>query len=202
MLGGAKDRPVIQTGPDTALLVIDVQNDFLPGGALAVPEGDTIIPVINHLMTLPFGCVVASRDWHPADHISFRPSGPWPAHCVAGTHGAEFPDALRTEFFTGIISKATSADQDSYSAFSEKPGSPQDDLCSFLRGRGITRVVLTGLVLDYCVAATAADAVRLGFHSMIVAEACRAISPGEALMTRLRSEGSEIVTQTELDSGP
>ena len=184
-----------------ALLVIDVQNDFLPGGSLAVPDGDAVIPVINHLTTLPFGCIVASRDWHPEAHASFAPAGRWPVHCVADTSGAAFPPGLETSRFTRVVSKGVSAGTEAYSAFADEQGRDETALADFLRGGGIGRVFLCGLALDYCVAATAADAVRSGFRSMIVADACRAIAPGAELNARLRQEGSEVITYAELARG-
>ena len=176
---------------EEALIVIDVQNDFCPGGALAVAGGDEIIPRINALMD-EFGTVVLTQDWHPADHASFAanhpgaapfsltemPYGPqvlWPVHCVQGTAGAEFHPGLRTDPAQLVIRKGFRPEIDSYSAFFENDRSTPTGLEGYLRSRGISRLVLVGLATDYCVAYSAADAARLGFAVTILEGACRAI---------------------------
>jgi nicotinamidase/pyrazinamidase len=162
-----------------ALLVVDVQQDFLPGGALAVGGGDLIIDPLNrHLKEfnqrgLP---IFATRDWHPPDHCSFRErGGPWPVHCVAGTRGAEFPPRLALPPDTRIISKATAAKADAYSGFENT------DLASRLRQLGCRRVFIGGLATDYCVQATALDARRENFEVVILGDAIRAVElrPGD-----------------------
>lgn len=174
-----------------ALIVIDVQNDFCPGGALAVAEGDAIIPRINALMG-DFRTVVLTQDWHPADHASFAanhagaapfsltqmPYGPqvlWPTHCVQGTDGAAFHPALRTDPAQLVIRKGFRAAIDSYSAFFENDHSTATGLDGYLRSRGVTRVTLVGLATDYCVAYSALDAAKLGFAATVLMGACRAI---------------------------
>lgn len=174
-----------------ALIVIDVQNDFCPGGALAVAEGDAIIPRINALMG-DFQTVVLTQDWHPADHASFAanhagaapfslnqmPYGPqvlWPTHCVQGTDGAAFHPALRTDPAQLVIRKGFRAAIDSYSAFFENDHSTATGLDGYLRSRGVTRVTLVGLATDYCVAYSALDAAKLGFTATVLMGACRAI---------------------------
>lgn len=174
-----------------ALIVIDVQNDFCPGGALAVAGGDEIIAQINSLID-EFETVVLTQDWHPADHTSFAtnhpdaapfslidmPYGPqvlWPVHCVQGTSGAAFHSALRTDPAQMIIRKGFRPQIDSYSAFFENDRSTPTGLEGYLRERGITTVTLVGLATDYCVAYSALDAARLGFSATIVESACRAI---------------------------
>lgn len=176
---------------EEALIVIDVQNDFCPGGALAVAGGDEIIPRINALMD-EFGTVVLTQDWHPANHASFAanhpgaapfsltemPYGPqvlWPVHCVQGTAGAEFHPGLRTDPAQLVIRKGFRPEIDSYSAFFENDRSTPTGLEGYLRSRGISRLVLVGLATDYCVAYSAADAARLGFAVTILEGACRAI---------------------------
>lgn len=176
---------------EEALIVIDVQNDFCPGGALAVAGGDEIIPRINALMD-EFGTVVLTQDWHPASHASFAanhpgaapfsltemPYGPqvlWPVHCVQGTAGAEFHPGLRTNPAQLVIRKGFRPEIDSYSAFFENDRSTPTGLEGYLRSRGISRLVLVGLATDYCVAYSAADAARLGFAVTILEGACRAI---------------------------
>lgn len=174
-----------------ALIVIDVQNDFCPGGALAVGGGDEIIAEINALMD-QFETVVLTQDWHPAGHTSFAanhpgaapfsltemPYGPqvlWPVHCVQGTDGAAFHPALRTDPAQMIIRKGFRAAIDSYSAFFENDRTTPTGLEGYLRTRGVTAVTLVGLATDYCVAYSAADAARLGFAATILESACRAI---------------------------
>ncbi|GAA4499383.1 bifunctional nicotinamidase/pyrazinamidase [Gluconacetobacter tumulicola] len=165
-----------------ALLVIDLQNDFLPGGALAVPDGDAVIPVINHLTLLPFGQQAASQDWHPHFHVSFasthgRKATPdhWPDHCVAGTHGAELAATLHQARIGMVIRKGRDPDVDSYSAFMDNDRATRTGLDSCLKGLGISRVFITGLALDYCVRFTAIDAKALGFETIVVEDACRAV---------------------------
>jgi nicotinamidase/pyrazinamidase len=178
--------------PDTdALIVIDVQNDFCPGGALAVTEGDKIIPAINALMT-DFPIVVLTQDWHPGTHLSFAdnhpgaapysmtemPYGPqvlWPAHCVQGTRGAEFHGALRTGPAQMVIRKGFRPGIDSYSAFFENDRVTPTGLEGYLRSRGVTRLELVGLATDFCVAYSALDAAGLGFAVTVRAAECRAI---------------------------
>jgi nicotinamidase/pyrazinamidase len=174
-----------------ALIVIDVQNDFCPGGALAVAGGDEIISRINGLMD-DFVTVVLTQDWHPANHASFAanhpgaapfslttmPYGPqvlWPTHCVQGTTGAEFHKDLRTEPAQLIVRKGFRAGIDSYSAFFENDQTTPTGLEGYLRNRGVTTVTLVGLATDYCVAYSALDAARLGFRATVLEGACRAI---------------------------
>ena len=187
-------------GPGDALLVVDVQNDFLPGGALAVNQGDQVVPVINRCVTR-FArrglAVVASRDWHPADHCSFQArGGTWPAHCVAGTEGAAFAPGLRLPDDVILVSKATTVDTDAYSAF--EGTSLADDL----RQRGVRRVIVTGLATDYCVLNTALDARREGFEVVVLADAVRAVDvepgDGERAMARMVETGCVVTTSDEL----
>lgn len=179
-------KPEIQ-----ALIVIDVQNDFCPGGALAVAGGDEIISRINGLIG-DFATVVLTQDWHPADHASFAanhpgaapfslttmPYGPqvlWPTHCVQGTKGADFHADLRTDPAHLVIRKGFRPQIDSYSAFFENDHSTATGLDGYLRSRGVTDVTLVGLATDYCVAYSALDAARLGFRATVLEGACRAI---------------------------
>lgn len=169
----------IHLGPEDALLVIDMQYDFLPGGSLGVPDGHEVIAPINHLLAL-YGAekrpVFASRDWHPQNHCSFTAQGgPWPPHCVAGTHGAEFAEELALPDDVIVISKADTADKDAYSAFNGT------SLAQQLRDRGIRRVAVCGLATDYCVLNTVTDSLDEGFDTLIVPEAMRAVdvTPGD-----------------------
>ena len=156
---------------DDALIIVDVQNDFCPGGALAVGDGDAVVPIINALAPR-FGTVVATQDWHPADHRSFTArGGPWPVHCVAGTTGAAFHPDLNTAPIDLTVRKAMVAEQEAYSGFDGT------DLAEQLRERGVRRVYVTGLALDYCVDATALDARQAGFDTYVIEDATRAVFP-------------------------
>lgn len=174
-----------------ALIVIDIQNDFCPGGALAVAGGDEIIPRVNALMA-EFPVRVLTQDWHPADHSSFAanhagaapfslidmPYGPqvlWPTHCVQGSRGAAFHDGLRTDPADLVIRKGFRTAIDSYSAFFENDHKTPTGLEGYLRSRGVTELTLVGLATDFCVAYSAIDAAGLGFGVTVLEGACRAI---------------------------
>jgi nicotinamidase/pyrazinamidase len=156
-----------------ALLIVDLQNDFLPGGALAVPDGDTVIPVLNRYVAAARNAnvpIFASRDWHPADHCSFKPQGGiWPPHCIAGAPGAGFSTALDLPGTTEVISKAQARDKDAYSAF-EGTG-----LAERLREQGVGRLLIGGLATDYCVLNTVRDAIGNGFEVLLLTDAIRAV---------------------------
>ncbi|SHL77683.1 bifunctional nicotinamidase/pyrazinamidase [Hymenobacter psychrotolerans] len=175
-----------------ALLLIDIQNDFVPGGALAVSGGEAIIPLVNALQPR-FELVVATQDWHPAGHGSFASSHPgrqpfeqtelyglpqtlWPDHCVQGTPGADFHPALDQHRIEAIFRKGTNPDIDSYSGFFDNGHRKSTGLADYLRGRGVTQVYLAGLAADYCVYFSAKDALQQGFEVFFVEEATRAIS--------------------------
>jgi len=162
---------ILQMGD--ALIVVDVQTDFLPGGALGVPAGDEVVPVLNRYLGewrargLP---VFATRDWHPPGHCSFRErGGPWPPHCVAESQGARFASALDLPPATVVISKGTTPDQDAYSGFQ---GTDLDDC---LRRIGVRRVFVGGLATDYCVVSTFRDALARGYRTIVLADAIRAV---------------------------
>jgi nicotinamidase/pyrazinamidase len=199
-----------------ALVVIDVQNDFCPGGALAVPEGDAVVPVINRLQRR-FETVVLTQDWHPADHGSFAsmhgaepfstarmPYGEqvlWPDHCVQGTEGAALHRDLDLNRAQLLVRKGFRPDVDSYSAFFENDHRTVTGLAGYLRERGIEAVTLAGLATDFCVAYSALDAARLGFRVRVVGDACRAIDLAGSLAARtaeMRAAGVAIVTSGEL----
>jgi nicotinamidase/pyrazinamidase len=191
-----------------ALIVIDVQNDFCPGGALAVAGGDEIISRINGLME-DFATVVLTQDWHPATHASFAanhpgaapfslttmPYGPqvlWPTHCVIGSPGAAFHAALRTDPAQMVIRKGFRPEIDSYSAFFENDHQTPTGLEGYLRSRAVTAVTLVGLATDYCVAYSALDAARLGFTVTVLEGATRAIDLNGSLTEardKLRAAG-------------
>ena len=172
-----------------ALLLIDIQNDFLPTGALPVPEGDQIIPIANALMPR-FSHIVATQDWHPADHGSFAANHPgkkpgdlitlngppqilWPTHCVQNTPGAEFAPALDRARITHIIQKGTDPAIDSYSGFFDNGHRKATGLHDYLRAHNITHLHLLGLATDYCVKFTALDARQLGYTVTLIEDACR-----------------------------
>jgi len=153
-----------------ALIVVDVQRDFCPGGALAVPQGDQVVPASNRLFALADWFTVATRDWHPADHCSFvSQGGIWPVHCVAGTNGAAFHPALDAEKIRHVVSKATTREAEAYSGFQGT------DLSAALAARGIRRVFVAGLATDYCVKATALDARKAGLDVIVVEDAVRGV---------------------------
>lgn len=160
----------IAIAPDDALIVVDVQHDFLPGGALAVADGDRIFEPINSLVPR-FARVYATRDWHPADHSSFAASGgPWPVHCVARTHGAAFDDRFNVGGVDVIVDKGTDIATDGYSGFAATT------LARDLREHGVSRVFVAGLATDYCVKATALDAKAAGFDVVVLADASAAVN--------------------------
>jgi nicotinamidase/pyrazinamidase len=201
-----------------ALLVVDVQNDFCPGGALEVRGGDEVIPVINKLMPL-FPGVVATQDWHPPGHVSFASAHPgrksrdvidargvrqvlWPDHCVRGSEGADFHAALERRFITLVLRKGFTAGRDSYSAFFENDGKTPTGLAFFLRGLGFERVYLCGLATDYCVLFSAMDALSLGFRVFLIEDAVRGVdvpagSARRALET-MRAGGATILGSREI----
>ncbi|MCC6207626.1 MAG: nicotinamidase [Gammaproteobacteria bacterium] len=167
-----KFNPAPTTGD--ALIVVDVQNDFLPGGSLAVSLGDEVIPVLNRYITLFHGRglpVFLTRDWHPPEHCSFKAQGgPWPPHCVADTPGAEFSPSLDIPAGTPVISKGTARRKDAYSGFEGT------DLDHRLQELGITRVFVGGLATDYCVLNTVRDALSGGLRVVLLRDACRAVN--------------------------
>jgi nicotinamidase/pyrazinamidase len=201
-----------------ALLVIDVQNDFCPGGSLAVPKADAIVPVVNRLMPL-FPIVVATQDWHPRDHVSFASNHPgakpfdvverdgfsqtlWPDHCIQGTTGAALHAALEVVSVDLILRKGRDRELDSYSAFFENDRRTPTGLAGYLRELRVHRVYLSGLATDVCVYHSARDAVKLGLSVALVEDAARGIDvPAGSLSRRLiemREAGVEIVHAADL----
>jgi nicotinamidase/pyrazinamidase len=174
-----------------ALIVVDVQNDFCPGGALAVSDGDAVVEQVNRLASeAPF--VVATRDWHPPDHGSFaEQGGPWPVHCVAGDSGAELHPGIDRGLVDAVIDKGQAVDNEGYSGFEGT------DLEELLRSRGVDAVDVAGLALDYCVRATALDAKRAGFDVTVHRGATRAVEvapgDGERAVAELRAAGISVV---------
>ncbi|SMB93140.1 Nicotinamidase [Hymenobacter roseosalivarius DSM 11622] len=199
-----------------ALLLIDVQNDFVPGGALAVPEGDQVISLLNQLQP-HFDLVVATQDWHPVTHKSFAvnhvgrqpfeetklhglPQVLWPAHCVQGTPGAELHSELNTNRIEAIFRKGTDPEIDSYSGFYDNGHRKATGLAAYLFGRGITSVYVAGLAADYCVHFTAKDALAESFATFLIEDATRPINLEgfERAKADLQSRGGKIISSTEL----
>jgi len=195
---------------EECLLVVDVQNDFCPGGALPVPEGHLIVPVINRIMGR-FGTVAATQDWHPPDHVSFASNHPgkqpfdmvqvdgieqvlWPDHCVQGTSGAALHPDLDRRGLHLILRKGMHSNLDSYSAFFENDQRTPTGLNGYLREHGVRRVFLCGLAADVCVYYSALDAVRLGFDAMVIEDAVRGVDvpPGNVNRTRKEMEKAGI----------
>lgn len=181
----------LQARRGDALIIVDLQHDFLPGGSLAVRDGDAVIPVLNRAIAvfdaaqLP---VIATRDWHPENHCSFRAqNGIWPPHCIAGSHGAAFSPELQLASAT-IVSKATTAEKDAYSGFEGT------DLAAMLRAQGVGRVLVGGLATDYCVLQTVMDALKLGFDVVLLVDAIRAVDvqpgDGERAIARMVAAGA------------
>lgn len=196
-----------------ALILVDLQYDFCPGGALAVPRGDETIEVANRLLP-HFETVVATQDWHPADHASFAtqhagkqpgevidlagaPQVLWPPHCVQGSRGAELHDGLIRARITKVFHKGTDRTIDSYSGFFDNGHLKSTGLGDWLSARGITQVYVLGLATDYCVKATAIDACQLGFATTVIADGCRAVElapgDGERAFAAMRAAGAAVV---------
>lgn len=197
-----------------ALLLIDIQTDFLPGGNLAVPEGDAVIPVVNQIQD-QFDLVVATQDWHPANHLSFASQHPgknpfqiinhqgleevlWPDHCIQGSAGAEFSSQLNMDKVEAIFRKGTSPEIDSYSGFYDNGHRKSTGLTHYLKGRGVEQLYLAGLAADFCVFFSAKDALQEGFDTFLIEDATRAISQEgfEKAKEELIRKGGKIVNST------
>lgn len=201
-----------------ALLVVDIQNDFLPGGALGVKEGDKVIPLINTLVKQDFDVIVASKDWHPKHHGSFASTHGkkpgehtklkgldqilWPDHCVQGSRGAEFSPELDMTKFDKVFLKGTDNDIDSYSAFFDNGHLKSTGLGDYLKGKGVTDVYIAGLTTDYCVHFSVLDAAKLGFKAHVVLDACRAVNlkkgDQESAVEVMKAVGAEMTTTDEV----
>jgi nicotinamidase/pyrazinamidase len=206
------------TAVSRVLLVIDVQNDFCPGGSLAVEEGDQVVPVINRLMPL-FDRVVATQDWHPDGHVSFASSHPgkkvldvvdadgieqvlWPDHCVQGTRGAELSPLLSVGSIELVLRKGLRRRLDSYSAFFENDHTTDTGLRYYLSGLGAREVFLCGLATDYCVRSSALDARRLGFDVALIQDACRGVDfpvgNVEKALSEMKDAGVRLIGSVDL----
>ncbi|HLF20377.1 MAG TPA: nicotinamidase [Bacteroidota bacterium] len=176
------------------LLVVDVQNDFCPGGALAVPEGDKVVPVINALMD-KFPLVVASKDWHPKQTVHFQK---WPVHCVHNTKGAEFHPNIVSTKIEQVFLKGTGNKDDGYSAFE----ATNLDLEQFLRQKGVGELFVSGLATDYCVRASAIDAAKKGFKTYVITDAIAAVNvhagDDEKALEDMKSAGVKLVTSRDV----
>jgi nicotinamidase/pyrazinamidase len=201
-----------------AFLVVDVQNDFLPGGALAVPDGDQVIPIVNRLVDC-FALVLATQDWHPANHGSFAANHPnrrpgemidlngirqilWPVHCVQGSPGAAFSAQLRTERFSNVFRKGVDPGIDSYSGFFDNGRKRSTGLAEYLRDRNVDELSICGLATDYCVKFSSFDSIGSGIRTHVIEDACRGVDlkPGDsaAAIAAMRDAGVSIVESTSL----
>ncbi len=206
----------IETGNADVLLVVDVQNDFCPGGALAVPGGDEVVPAVNRVAQR-FQHVVLTQDWHPSGHRSFASAHPgrqpfdtialaygpqvlWPDHCIQGTSGAGFHPALDIPHAELILRKGHHPGIDSYSAFFENDRATPTGLGGYLRERGFERVFLAGLALDFCVRYSAEDAHRSGFRALVLEDACRAIELNGSLDEALKSFAAFGIARIEIEA--
>jgi nicotinamidase/pyrazinamidase len=201
-----------------ALLLIDIQNDFMPGGSLAVPDGDAVVPVANALMP-KFALVVATQDWHPADHGSFAINHPgnvpgdvielggvpqvlWPSHCVQDTPGAAFHPGLNVVDIDEVFRKGTHPEVDSYSGFFDNNRSHETGLDEFLKARAVDEIVVAGLATDYCVRATCLDGADLGYAVTLVEDGCRAVNlgpdDGNLAIQQMRNAGVAVARSSEL----
>jgi nicotinamidase/pyrazinamidase len=186
---------------DTALILVDIQNDFCPGGALAVNQGDQIVPIVNRLIP-EFPLVISTQDWHPANHISFKPrGGPWPPHCVQGTRGAELHPDLKTDTIAYYFRKASSPDRDDYSEFAGKDDRGRS-LDETLKSHGVKQLYVVGLATDYCVLETVLDGIKYGYEVYPVTDAMRAVNvnldDGEKALQKMAGSGAHLVTSDEV----
>lgn len=202
-----------------ALILVDIQNDFLPGGALAVPEGNTIIPIIDVMVHYPFDVIIATKDWHPQEHVSFafnhegKKVGDhiqaggldqilWSVHCVQGTWGAEFAPGWDVTQIDKVIYKGTNALIDSYSTFYDNGHRRSTGLEIFLRAKGVAEIFIAGLTTEYCVKYSVLDALQLGFRPYVIIDACRGVNlepdDAEKAIQKMRMAGAVILSFKDL----
>ena len=201
-----------------ALILVDIQNDFCPGGSLAVNDGDKIVPIVNSIID-KFDNVIATQDWHPESHVSFAANNPgkkvndvidlngspqvmWPVHCTQNSKGAEFVDSLATEKITKVIKKGTDKNVDSYSGFYDNDHKNSTGLNDYLKEKNIDEIYVTGLATDYCVKYTVIDALNLGLKVNLVADACRGVNlnPDDSVnaIKDMEKAGANIITSQDL----
>ena len=201
-----------------ALILVDIQNDFLPGGTLAVPHGDEVVPLVDGLQQR-FDLIVATKDWHPSDHGSFAANHPgknpgdrivldgieqilWPVHCVQDTHGSEFAPSFDTSRIEHVFHKGTERNIDSYSTFFDNAHRRQTGLAHYLEKHGIKDIYLMGLALDYCVKYSALDARHLGLNTYVIVDGCRGIelNPGDIgrALEEMKDAGAILLKSSEL----
>lgn len=201
-----------------ALILVDIQNDFLPGGTLAVPEGDEILPVVNQILSFPFDAIVATKDWHPPDHVSFAPNHNkavgqtvllddleqilWPVHCVQNTPGSGLSPAINKEKIEKVFHKGTDEAIDSYSTFFDNRHLKATGLGDYLKERGIEDIYLAGLATDYCVKYSALDALKLGFNVFVITDACRGVDlqsdDSKKALDEVAAAGAHLTTSHEI----
>lgn len=202
-----------------ALIIVDLQNDFLQGGALPVKQGHLIIPIVNQLIHLPFDLKVATKDWHPKNHISFasqhqkKPGEKielakgtqilWPDHCIEGTYGASFAKGLQTEQIESVFYKGQDKEIDSYSAFFDNYHLKSTRLYEYLKKKGIEELFIAGLATDYCVKYSVLDAINLGFRVYVIQDACRAVNLKEKdeklAFDEMQAKGAILIQSQGLD---
>lgn len=201
-----------------ALILVDIQNDFMPGGALAVPDGDAVVPVANKVID-SFDLCIATQDWHPADHQSFAAEHPgtspgqlidlhglpqvlWPVHCVQHTQGAAFVADLELPQDIHIFPKGMHVDVDSYSGFYDNGHRHSTGLTAFLKERGVTTLYVMGVATDYCVKFTVLDACEEGFETFVITDGCRAVNltpeDGEKALQAMQDAGATLVTSADV----
>jgi nicotinamidase/pyrazinamidase len=200
------------------LIIVDLQNDFMPGGALGVPEADLVIPIVNKIMP-HFSLILATQDWHPSDHVSFATNHPgkkpgdvvevkgisqilWPVHCVRNSKGAELVKELKKEKIESIFYKGTDKEIDSYSAFFDNAHLKSTGLHEYLSSRGINEITIAGVATDYCVLYSVLDAIELGLSVTVISDACKGINlyPGdvESAFAKMMGRGAKVITSAEL----
>lgn len=203
-----------------ALIIVDVQNDFCPGGALAVPDGDKVIPVINKIISY-FDIVVATKDWHPKDHISFASHHPgkkpgdiiehhgiqqvlWPDHCIQNTYGSEIKSGLNIKFIDKIVNKGVDPQVDSYSTFLDNDKKTKTELDSFLKEKGVDEIYLAGLATDYCVRFSAIDGLNFGYKVNVIKDAVRGVNlqpdDSEKALEEIKNQGGKIIESHAISS--
>ena len=200
-----------------ALLIVDLQNDFMPQGALGVKGGDEILPLVNQLID-EFDCVVASQDWHPSGHISFAETHGkkvgeilqlgeeiqelWPVHCVQKTEGAALVTGLRLDQIEHFFHKGTDPEIDSYSAFFDNDHEHETGLDNYLRKKGVESLYLVGLTTDFCVLYSALDAIELGYKVFVIRDVCRPVFDEEEALKKIRAQGGNVITACDLMKNP